>query len=111
MPRWDLGDHARRLDDLLRQLRYAGPEGKGAIDWKRACRVVNRRTLRPMEEARFRQLMRGTGRPMTADEAVQLGQGLGFDVRRLLYEPGSVPQRPDRPEFFWDEIDQVGGTI
>lgn len=110
MPRFDLPDHARRLDDLLRQLRYAGEDGKGAIDWRRACRVVNRRTLRPMEEARFRQLMKGTGREMTADEAVQLAAGLGFDVRRLLYEPGSVPQRPDRPELFWDEMDQFGMT-
>lgn len=106
MTRYDLTDHARRLDMILRDLGYAGEDGEGWPDWRRACKVINRRVWRPLPENRLHNLLLGKGAPMTADEAVQVADGLGFDVRRLLYE--EPPRRPERPQNLLDELDWVG---
>lgn len=104
MPRWDIPDVARRLDGILRDLRYArGDE----VDRARAARVINRRSARTMTAVRFEELCEGQGGPMTAVEAVQVADGLGVDVRRLLYE--EIPKRPERPDNIWDELDLMFG--
>lgn len=110
MPRFDLPDHSRRLDTLLRDLGYAGPDGDDEIDVARAARVVNRRVWKPFEEARLKAILKGdimgkTSR-LTADEAVQLADGLGFNVLRLLYE--EPPRHPERPKNLLDELDAIG---
>ena len=105
-PRYDLPDIARRLDRILRDLGYAGEEGEGDVDLCRACRVINRRTRRPMSEARFKALTGKKGDTMTAAEATQVAEALGFDVRRLLYD--DIPRRPERPDNILDELDWIG---
>lgn len=110
-PRYDANDHARRLDQLLRDLGYADAEGEGWPDWRRAHRIVSRRTRRPMKETRFHNILLGEGLPLTADEAVQLAEGLGVDVRRLLYDEGQVPRKPERPRNLLDELDSIGNVF
>lgn len=109
MTRYDLNDHARRLDAILRDLGYAGEDGEGWPDWRRANRVVNRRTLRPMKDNRFHNILLGKGAALTADEAVQIADGLGVDVRRILYD--EIPRRPERPRNLLDELDAIGNVI
>lgn len=106
MTRYDLPDHARRLDAILRDLGYAGEDGEGWPDWRRANRVVNRRTLRPMKDNRFHNLLLGKGAALTADEAVQIADGLGFDVLDLLYD--DPPRHRKRPRNLHDELDAIG---
>ncbi len=104
MHRYDLPDMARRIQDALADLGYADDAGR--IDRKRAYRVTSRRTCRPLEEGRFRDMVDGRGPGLSADEAVQLADGLGFDVRRILYE--EIPRHAERPKSMFDELDQIG---
>lgn len=98
---------ARRLDRVLRDLRY-GPEDGGEVDIRRACRVINRHQRRELDPRRLAQLHRGSGAAMTAREAVQIAEGLGVDVRRLLYDPENMPRFPERPENLIDFLDLIG---
>lgn len=104
MPRYDLPDHARRLDTILRDLGYVTSRGGDRVDRARACKVINRRVLRPLAQNRFDSLCQGT--TMTAEEAVQIADGLGFNVLRLLYD--DPPRRPERPQNLLDELDALG---
>ena len=106
MPRYDLPDVARRLDGILRDLRY---ERDGKVDRVRAARVINRWSARAMTPERFEELCEGNGQPMTAVEVTQVADGLGVDVRRILYE--EVPQRPERPENLFDALDVALGKL
>jgi len=106
VPRFELPDHARRLDEVLRDLGYVTESDR--TDLEQAYRVFLRRSLLYMNEERFRALAKGKGADMTAEEATRLADGLGFDVRRLLYESGMIPTRPDRPQSLLDELDGAG---
>ena len=101
-PRYDLPDVSRRLIEVLIDLGYSVDRGGKA----RACRVINRKTLRPMKDSRFLALCNGEGAAMTAEEARQVADGLSVDVRRILYD--TPPIRPEKPGSFLDELDEAG---
>jgi hypothetical protein len=103
MPRYDLPDVARRLDDVLRSRRY---EKGGKVDRTKAWKVIDRRIPRAVTRERFEELCEGEGPAMTAVEATIVSDGLGFDVRRLLYEEDAIP-KGERPERLLDEIEQL----